>query len=147
MTKGMGPAFQVKIPVSELAPPGISGDLHTVFHYEEEPSRGDDSRLRDQEEREFEAHAFLMRDSAFERDIKTEIGPADGTSFFQVPPAFSALSSKTRQASSRSYSMTEGNIRASKLVAERAQRMKQDRSSYARSAPLSITSHISPTRL
>jgi hypothetical protein len=77
--------------MSELAPPGISGDLQTVFHYDPPSSQRDDERLRDQEERDFDVHAVLMRDSGFERDIKTELGPADGTSFFQVPPGVTRL--------------------------------------------------------
>jgi hypothetical protein len=87
----LGPQYHVSVQASELAPPGISGDLQTVFHYDPPSSQTDDERLGDPEERDFDVHAVLMRDSGFERDIKTDLGPADGTSFFQVPAGVDRL--------------------------------------------------------
>jgi hypothetical protein len=80
-----GAPLKLTVPADKLAPPGISGELHTVQYERSSPDETGEDRLRDEEERDFEVHIVLMRDSGFERDIRTEAEPGDGTSFFQLP--------------------------------------------------------------
>jgi hypothetical protein len=63
-----GPSIRFQLKAENMAPPGISGDFHTVQVTKGEPEGSGMARLEDREEREFDLYCVLFRDSGFSRN-------------------------------------------------------------------------------
>jgi hypothetical protein len=77
--------FSVNLDTSQLAPPGISGDLWSV---QQKPDAGDAetrAALSDATEHDFEVRCVCFRDSGFTREVSAQTTFEVGASFFEPP--------------------------------------------------------------
>ncbi len=71
---------KVNIPLKNLDPPGIKGELVTLFVFENE-TRTDQERLHDKSERSFILKALLSKDAAKGDGLKASVDTKYGSSF------------------------------------------------------------------
>lgn len=77
--------IQIKVPMENLAPPGISGNLFSALVKKDSGEESARPRLKDQEERDFELFCTLRRSIDFPYKLSKPITPDDGSSFFTIP--------------------------------------------------------------
>ena len=75
---------EIEIPVEELGPAGISGELVVVAIMENELRR-DEDRLHDNKPRPFKVFARLGKTALVANSIKGDFGPEDGESYLILP--------------------------------------------------------------
>lgn len=71
---------KANIPLKDLAPPGIQGELVTLFVRKNE-TRTDLDRLHDKSKRNFSLKALLSKDSAKGNGLKASVDTKDGSSY------------------------------------------------------------------
>ncbi|MFM0428434.1 hypothetical protein PQQ75_05410 [Paraburkholderia aspalathi] len=78
------------IPVDELGPAGVKGELHVLALFPND-RREDAERLHDDSERQFTVSARLSKVPPSTEEIKGDFGVEDGSSYFLVPSDAHAL--------------------------------------------------------
>lgn len=78
------PAPSAEIPVEQLGPAGVKGELHILAIMPNE-SRNDQERLQDQSERQFKVAGRLSKAPPSAEGIKGDFGPEDGGSYLLLP--------------------------------------------------------------
>lgn len=73
------------VPLDQLGPPGVSGELVIVAIMENE-TRRDEDRLHDETARPFKVFARLGKTALVAESIKGDFGPEDGESYVVLPP-------------------------------------------------------------
>lgn len=78
------PTPNAQIPVEQLGPAGVRGEL-VILSIMENETRRDADRLHDQTLRPFKVFARLGKTALVSNDVKGDFGPEDGGSYLHIP--------------------------------------------------------------
>ena len=81
------PEPSMAIPLEQLGPAGIRGELHVLAITADE-TRSDEEKLKDETRRRFKVSARLGKAPAPDANIKGDFTPEDGDSYFHIPPEY-----------------------------------------------------------
>lgn len=88
------------LPADKFAPPGISGDLFFVPHFDRHPTgtpiQNNPQVFSDGSERDFVVSCMFSTDMGFSREIDGVVDPQAGVSFFRAPTGLSGFKIETQ---------------------------------------------------